>query len=292
MQYLTFECFDEEIDPRKLRELALDGHFIFQDYAISQWFLHLYTIIDFGPNRSLKDLEAKRAFTAAIQDFVSRYEDDILEPASMEAVKAGCKAFGEEEFYRSLVRLWDHVEEHLKKSSQAKNDVSIKTLADVLNRNRKLIQDLASKFPRIKEFYGEKPYKCPKLTCYYFHEGFEDAKTLKKHINQHERPFNCAVPDCSFTEFGFTSNNQLEKHTRVCHPDISQQDSVFAIQKEVKGTAKFECPICGKKFTRNFHMRNHVLSHNGERPHACPECGKAFTRANDCKRHEKIHGRR
>ncbi|RQM06601.1 hypothetical protein DH86_00001229, partial [Scytalidium sp. 3C] len=88
MQYLTFECFDEEIDPRKLRELALDGHFIFQDYAISQWFLHLYTIIDFGPNRSLKDLEAKRAFTAAIQDFVSRYEDDILEPASMEAVKA------------------------------------------------------------------------------------------------------------------------------------------------------------------------------------------------------------
>ncbi|KAF2203708.1 hypothetical protein GQ43DRAFT_498183 [Delitschia confertaspora ATCC 74209] len=56
--------------------------------------------------------------------------------------------------------------------------------------------------------------------------------------------------------------------------------------------SQWNCHVCGKNFTKNFHPRNHILSHNGARLHACLECGKAFIRLNEMKRHQKIHDRR
>jgi DNA-directed RNA polymerase subunit RPC12/RpoP len=60
----------------------------------------------------------------------------------------------------------------------------------------------------------------------------------------------------------------------------------------VKSVKAYACTICGKTFSRNFHLKNHEASHRGERPYECPECKKAFSRLNDCKRHQKLHERR
>src|SRR6202035_209061 len=99
--------------------------------------------------------------------------------------------------------------------SEARNDVSIKSLNDVLFRNRKLLESLSSlnlpsysgENENLTTYYGDKRFKCPKITCFYFHEGFKDAKSRDTHINRHDRPFNCTSPDCSVAEFGFASGN-------------------------------------------------------------------------------------
>jgi hypothetical protein len=148
-----------------------------------------------------------------------------------------------------------------------------------MKRNRKLLEDLAaSKALRpeeksaVERFYGKKAYKCPKVLCPDFHEGFTDAKSRDMHINRHSK--------------------ELEKHERLFHPDLENQGISFSTPKLVESKTPWQCSMCEKRFTRGFHMRNHVRAHMAERPHACSECGKAFTRKNDCKRHEKIHERK
>lgn len=88
------------------------------------------------------------------------------------------------------------------------------------------------------------------------------------------------------------SNTDLDKHKRFFHPEIEHLANSFTAAPKPTAGTMWECALCGKKFTRRFHMKNHMNAHSGSRPHPCSECGKAFTRANDCRRHEKIHARR
>jgi uncharacterized Zn-finger protein len=169
-----------------------------------------------------------------------------------------------------------------------------------MKRNRKLLEDLAAskalltaeEKSALEQFHGKKSYKCPKILCFDFHEGFTDAKSRDMHINRHDRPFRCTFEDCSVAEFGFGTNKELEKHERLFHPTFENQGITFSTPKATESKTPWQCSMCEKRFTRGFHMRNHVRAHMAERPHACSECGKAFTRKNDCKRHEKIHERK
>ena len=175
----------------------------------------------------------------------------------------------------------------------------MKGLGNSVMRNRELLERITlevnqqpDESANLQDFYGDKRFKCPKVTCYYFHEGFKGAEGRDKHINRHDRPFSCTFPDCSIAEFGFSSNKDLEKHRRFFHPEMEEQVNLFSVLPKPTAATPFECNVCGKKFTRRMIHKDHMLSHTGTRPHACPECGKAFTRANDCRRHEMIHERR
>ena len=301
LQYLVFECFEKDLEPDKLRGFALNGYFAFQDYAIAKWFHHFRAMTEHGKILCPGDSETEVALTEineAIDDFTDYYEE-ISQENVVEGSKKACEAFKECSFYDNLLLIWSHIYRHQDKDFEARNDVSIKVLSEALQRNRNLIEALTSsnisyleKKRDLSTFYGGKRFKCPKITCFYFHEGFKDAKSRDAHINRHDRPFNCTSPDCSVAEFGFASNKDLEKHMRSFHPEISDQAKSFPATSAVRAKTPFLCHLCDKRFTRGFHLRSHIRNHNGERPYACSECGRAFTRSNDCRRHEKIHARR
>ena len=220
---------------------------------------------------------------------------DVAVPGSTSA----CITFERYDFYENLRSLWSHVSQHQDKDFETRNEVSIEALKNALYRNRTLLEELSMKIPTrsirphaLQSFYGDKFFKCPRLTCFYFHEGFRDSKSRDTHIRGHDRPFRCTFSDCSLVDFGFVNSKDLEKHMRLYHPDATQFANVFPKTDKVVSGTRWSCNVCGKELTRGSIHRSHMLSHSGERPFACPECGKAFTRANDCKRHQKIHTRR
>lgn len=304
LRYLTFECFEEGVPEDQLRNWAGEGYFAFQDYAIAKWFHHLQGLIDCGNNLPTEESDdfqdAMDNLDDALDEFCDNYGTDLKQGSIVTDSEKACEAFVDYSLHGNMRALWGHVLQHQNKDLETRNGVSILRLKVAFDRNRKLLETLLSSDSRLaselrqqlESFYGRNVFKCPRLTCFWFHEGFRDAKSRDDHVNRHNRPFRCTFPDCSFVEFGFANNRDLDKHMRSFHPDAVDRDTIFASPDKVAKETNHVCNLCGKRFTRGFHLRNHQLSHSGVRPHACPECGRAFTRLNDCKRHQKLHARR
>ncbi|KAG8889038.1 hypothetical protein FRB98_005935 [Tulasnella sp. 332] len=51
------------------------------------------------------------------------------------------------------------------------------------------------------------------------------------------------------------------------------------------GSKIFECPGCDLTFTRLSALKQHMLSHTGEKPHSCQHCGRRFSLASNLRRH-------
>jgi hypothetical protein len=223
LNYLTFPCFDvEEVtDEQEMKTLILEGHLAFQDYAVAKWFHHINALIYRGEEFTqmqatmLRDNQLER-LECALEDFINCYHREDWTSIVVEDCKANCVPFQSWPLYGNLVSLTSHIYTFQQKGFEARHQISIKNLGRALDRNRKLLEDLPSKLDNdeLAEFHnfydGEKLYKCTKITCRYFSEGFKDAKTRKKHVNIHERPFHCDVPDCLGAE-GFANQGDLQK---------------------------------------------------------------------------------
>jgi hypothetical protein len=304
LEYLTFPCFDVEDpeDPEELRQMVLNGHFAFQDYAIAKWSYHVNAWVGSGARfleEAIDQPTHLNGISEAMDNFMARYSEEDWSNGLVKDCKTNCDVFENHLFYDTIVQLTSHIYTFQKKGFEAVHKISIKGLAKALERNRKLLEEFPKTNPSPDEiaeyskFYDEdRRFKCTRTTCRYFSEGFKDEKTRKRHVNIHDRPFQCEVPDCLGADIGFANTKDLQKHTRAFHPEMSDLAETFRSTTAKREKANHACTMCGKTFTRNFHRRNHELSHRGERPHECAECGKAFTRLNDLKRHQKLHDRK
>lgn len=217
LQYLTFPCFDPEEDNKDLlRNMMFEGHFAFQDYAVATWSLHLNAFVETGKNLSEIDETLLEDIRIAIDFFMQRYDEENWHTNIVPECRERCKVFEDQDFYEDLVALTSHIYTFHSKGFELKHKISIKSLEAALERNRKLLEEPTSKMRRdeqeaYRRYYDEeRRFKCNRITCMYFSEGFSDAKLRKRHVNIHARPFQCEISGCLGHE-GFANNKDLEK---------------------------------------------------------------------------------
>uniref|UniRef100_A0A8C9PYT6 Zinc finger protein 786 n=1 Tax=Spermophilus dauricus TaxID=99837 RepID=A0A8C9PYT6_SPEDA len=77
---------------------------------------------------------------------------------------------------------------------------------------------------------------------------------------------------------------QLLRHQRL-HTDEK------AHQLRHGGERPFACSECGRGFTHQCKLREHLRVHSGERPFQCPECSKSFRLKGILKAHQRTHSK-
>lgn len=64
-------------------------------------------------------------------------------------------------------------------------------------------------------------------------------------------------------------------------------ETMKIIENSTSISSKFQCPMCSYGTSNKFDMKKHFLIHTGERPFQCNICGKKFSRNDHLKRHIK-----
>ncbi|KIX96919.1 uncharacterized protein Z520_07033 [Fonsecaea multimorphosa CBS 102226] len=314
--YLALPCFDGDV----LEENVRNGSYAFADYAVAKWMSHFNQIlVRLG---SHVDPRKSPAYETVVQELCDEVENmvrkcrDCLQSSHAEAESLQQKSKLEPEVCRRLEEfdrtedgfkaedefqsLWAHIVLHRSRVVDKRNEISLDRLKTTMDGFRKLLEELskdrnlpADDQERLKSYYGSGFFRCPKVTCPNFDEGFSDGKTRDKHVRKHNRSYECLEAACDLAELGFSEKKELDYHMRNYHPDTEMKAQIFKEMKPATPNhAKFGCGLCGKSFVRRGILRDHELAHSGQKPYECARCGKAFTRKNDCTRHEKIHENR
>ncbi|KXJ92572.1 hypothetical protein Micbo1qcDRAFT_49583 [Microdochium bolleyi] len=328
LTYLAGSCFRPKDDDAKDIDHFIEKKFYsFQDYAASKWNYHLEVVLKSGtavfenPHRGLScQRKLGRAASAFAEAFKTSLEpkdhsgskkptpaqpEKQVEDAIAKAEQA-CLPFVCYPFHAVMVAIWTHLYYHdTNTDTKQRNKISIHQLEGSMKRIRSRLESTwiglsgdSEKVAEFEETYGSNVFKCDRIACDYFYQGFETAELREAHTRRHERPYLCPVAGCTLVTFGFSTNKDCEKHIRSYHPDDPANTGFGPAPRELmpaggRDNAKFNCPHCGKNFTRKAIRDDHVNAHFGERPHQCSLCDKAFTRANDLRRHvEKRHARR
>ncbi|KAJ5533797.1 zinc finger protein [Penicillium freii] len=222
LRYLTLNHFRPDIPDSDLREYVIRGDLAFQDYAVSQWYIHMRTFVEAKHAFLEGDMITMEASTAQIalvfrelDNFVLFYEESFPENMALQSSEADCVFFQPYTFYSLLVRIWDHICSAQRGDITVRNKVSIGSLEMAFTRNRALLEELSSNYGfDLIGLYDEYPYRCPKVLCFYFHEGFRSADVRNHHVNHHDLPFQCPVENCSPHVAGFRAKRALSSHMK------------------------------------------------------------------------------
>ena len=144
-----------------------------------------------------------------------------------------------------------------------------------------------------------------KHVCAECGKRFLASRHLRDHSLTHsgERPFACTHPDCG-RRFG--TNGNMKQHMRTHTVDTVQLDSADDGGQDTPRNdldtpesrlstsdpkRKHVCTECGKRFIWQSTLRQHLVTHSGERPFPCthPGCGRWFSQASHVKRHMHAH---
>ncbi|XP_011862555.1 PREDICTED: zinc finger protein 530-like [Vollenhovia emeryi] len=151
---------------------------------------------------------------------------------------------------------------------------------------------------RLKEHLARKHGSDYKYDCEYCGKKFKVKSDMRLHVRfkHKEAPTMCDV--CGKT---CSNSNSLYVHQKWAHfkPKyeceickrrmVTQENLDQHILLQHERRESFVCEECGKSFSENHRLKQHMMTHTGDRPYDCHICGKAFARRTAFRQHLLIH---
>ncbi|ETS83638.1 hypothetical protein PFICI_05514 [Pestalotiopsis fici W106-1] len=299
LAYLNLPPFDPSYPDENISNSILTGFYSYAEYALSCWALDVATAV--GDASQADDLSN---LVDTLDVFIPMHWEASSRMNNISAsVKRKFIRFEKADCYDDLLQAASWMEKQLEGPDKTCLDEAPLRLMQVIKSIREVFEQKIEdgltdqEQATLIQYYGASWFKCPRLNCYYFHQGFKNAGQRKDHVNRHERPFLCTITNCHSANFGFAAKNELERHMLDFHGfDMSNADEFpkqqlrTAPHSSTKNARDFKCELCNKTFTQKHNLVAHVRVHNSEKPYQCTLCDKKFTRKRDCNRHERGHG--
>lgn len=304
LTYLNLPYVSEalERDGERISADLLNGIYAFYDYASAWWAIHLQAeVMHFAKVEGMNFLlETVESF---IQHHWSPTTESLLIPPKL---NDELSPMANSKYYEQICQAvqWSRKQLGLLALNPEKpsQDEAI-DIWQVTNKIRSLLERMQSPLSEdgkqsLDKFYGNRYFKCPRISCYYYHEGFRKARDRDNHVAKHERPFLCIYNGCQPQIFACATENELKKHVRSYHRNVDLDENEYPPAAEpqkstngiTKNKATHECTECGKRFTTKNQLTEHGNLHKGVKPFVCDVCHEGFSRKSDCERHKKTHG--
>ncbi|KAI1114303.1 hypothetical protein F5Y14DRAFT_189934 [Nemania sp. NC0429] len=212
--YLTSLPFRDDIHEDEIYRTALSGYYGLEDYALVSIEKHL--------DESLKDLTN-----------LSSIITDSLQHMIFRLIK-GLGLGGRDQNDSEAMNIWKELLDGGKSETitQALEQFSVPTRAATEDiRLEELDNETRDIFISLN---GPPLYRCRKLNCLKFSQGFKDKKSQQIHLAQHYNQFTCPSDGCPRRTIGFHSNLELEEHQETSHAALNKQLDLFPSSKKAK----------------------------------------------------------
>ncbi|KAL3470718.1 hypothetical protein BJX99DRAFT_267263 [Aspergillus californicus] len=204
-QYLLSVPFGKTVKDSEIHKHIHSGYYGLQDYAVSSIFDHLF---EASESRIIDDVQLSDQLQFVLQSFVTEY-------GRPREIKLFHNPANRIDSPASLVRRIPS--DPVKRYSLF--DLENRTLAIRALIEHARSQDTLQDAERqtFNALYGPLTFKCPKIWCMSFQEGFNMAADRECHANRHENPFICPEEHCPLRAVGFNTEAILDRHVRQYH---------------------------------------------------------------------------
>lgn len=216
------------------------GYYSFMDYAISNWVLHLEEAT------KSDDSEAKEALSDISESLGVFLDEHWAKPPKLVPVAdrhiAKLKPFQSETFYKKLESAFGWGRKMVYSHTSIPSSEIVLDLLDVLTMVRLRIERVWDESQRndderigMEQKYGKDIFKCPRLSCLHFTQGFSSRVLRDDHLKKHERPYRCTLDGCLNSMLGFSKSADLQKHMEQAHDSLGDDpNNQFPVQNEKK----------------------------------------------------------
>ena len=230
LNYLNFRCFDANLTNSDIRDFLQEGYYSFEDYAIAHWLDHLES----STSHSLRlDNSSVERLGQIVNSFLIGHGSDappeltIVDTQKFQSIR-----------HLSFTQTLDALAQLASEKKCNKNYLDVETQ---LQRRRLIYEGISADtnphsevLRRFLLLNGPGCYKCPKVWCGYFADGFQRREDRDKHVDQHERPFRCSFEECLHAELGFESEKGLKRHEKTSHRNGQDSEWMFPTKKPKK----------------------------------------------------------
>ncbi|VBB81748.1 Putative protein of unknown function [Podospora comata] len=228
VNYLNFPIFNDELEPKEKHCLILNGSYAFMDYAIIYWVRHLEASL-----ASLeKDGTDTRDISETLEDFIELH---YINPATHFPVSQGnaarLRCFEDLDCHDRLQQAVISTRKQLTFYGEMNKAEIALDLVDIVESIRAALERLLlgvqngdGVAAKLEKHYGSNLFKCPRLSCKFFTNGFATAEQRNQHLGKHQRPFRCAIEGCLSGTTGMASEKELQKHMKESHGGYQSHD--------------------------------------------------------------------
>jgi len=202
------------------------------DYAVTYWVRHL--------EASLTSLEKEDPEVLDISDSLENFIAlHYTNPATRFPISQGnasrLRCLEDTSCYNELQQAVISTRKQLTFYGEMNKTEIALDLVDAVEEIRTVLERLilANQAPeKLEKHYGSNLFKCSKLSCKFFSNGFSTAEQRDQHLGKHLRPFRCTVAGCPNETIGLPTERELQKHTKDAHGGIRGGDD-FPDEDEV-----------------------------------------------------------